>query len=206
MESIEAAALARSDRYLREFVEALDLCPFARRCREIGRLARLVLAGGRPIESTAAAVRDLEQTGEEETEVALLIYPGFAGDLRAFEEFRSEVRASLRLFHCVAFHPDLPMDLGDANRAVAFLRRAPDPTLQLVRIATLDRVRSGRPAGSVYLDASEIPLDEVRLLQRPLSVSEQIAEANFRTLQRHDPEELARLLAGFRKASAPGTA
>ena len=74
--------------------------------------------------------------------MVLLIYPEFAGDLRAFEEFRDHVRGSLRLFYCVAFHPALPMDLSDANRAVSFLRRSPDPTLQLVRIATLDRVRS----------------------------------------------------------------
>ena len=75
MESIEAQALARNDRYLREFVEALELCPFARRCRESGRLARRVLRGGRPGEATASAVRELEATAEEQVEVALLIYP-----------------------------------------------------------------------------------------------------------------------------------
>ena len=166
MESIEAGALARNDRYLREFVEALELCPFARKCRETGRLARRVLRGGRPAEATAAAVRDLEATAEEQVEVALLIYPEFAGDVRAFEQFRDEVRRSLRLFYCVAFHPALPMDLSDANRAVSFLRRSPDPTLQLVRVATLDRIRSGRPAGSVYLDPSKVSAEELRSLWR----------------------------------------
>src|SRR6267142_2316406 len=119
MESIEAEALARNDRYLREFVEALELCPFARRCRESGRLAR------------------------------------------------------------------------------RFLRRSPDPTLQLVRIATLERVRSGRPAGSVYVDPSKLRADELRSLEAPLSVSEQIARANLRTLRQHDAAGLQRLLAGF---------
>src|SRR6267378_1658968 len=162
MESIEAAALARNDRYLREFVEALELCPFARKCRESGRLARRVLRGERPAEATAAAVRELELTSEEQVEVALLIYPEFAGDLRAFEEFCREVRAALRLFYCVAFHPGLPIDLSDENRAVSFLRRSPDPTLQLVRITTLDRVRSGRPSGSTYLDPSRLSPDDLR--------------------------------------------
>ena len=198
MESIESAALARNDRYLREFVEALELCPFARKCRETGRLDRRVFRGGRTTEATLAAIAELELTTEDQVEVALFLFPEFTAGVRAFEEFRDEVRASLHLFYCVAFHPDLPMDLADANRAVSFLRRAPDPTLQLVRIATLDRVRSGRPAGSVYLDASELSLDELRSLQRPPSVSEQIAEANFRTLQRHDPQRLADLLARFR--------
>jgi len=196
MESIEAAALARNDRYLREFVEALELCPFARKCRESGRLARRVLRGERPAEATAAAVRELELTSEEQVEVALLIYPEFAGDLRAFEEFRDDVRGWLRLFYCVAFHPALPMDLSDANRAVSFLRRSPDPTLQLVRISTLDRVRSGRPAGSVYLDTSR-SLPELHDLEGPPSLSEQITQANLRTLRRHEPDRLAALLAGL---------
>ena len=194
MESIEAEALARSDRYLREFVEALELCPFARKCRESGRLARRVLGGGRPGEATAAAVTELEATTEEQVEVALLIYPEFEGDLRAFELFRDEVRRRLRLFHCVAFHPSLPMDLSDANRAVSFLRRSPDPTLQLVRIATLDRVRSGRPAGSVYLDPSRISPDQLRDLETLPSLSDQIAAANLKTLRRHEPGQLAALL------------
>jgi hypothetical protein len=198
VESIEAAALARNDRYLREFVEALELCPFARKCRESGRLARRALRGERPAEATAAAVRELELTSEEQVEVALLIYPEFAGDLRAFEELRDEVRGSLRLFYCVAFHPALPMDLSDANRAVSFLRRSPDPTLQLVRISTLDRVRSGRPSGSTYLDPARLSPDELRSTVRRLSVSEQIAEANLGTLQREDPGRIAQLLADLR--------
>jgi hypothetical protein len=198
VESIEAAALARSDRYLSEFVEALELCPFARRCRESGRLARRVLRGERPAEATAAAVRELEQTSEEQVEVALLIYPEFAGELSRFEEFRDEVRRSLRLFYCVAFHPALPMDLSDANRAVSFLRRSPDPTLQLVRISTLDRVRSGRPAGSVYVDPSRLSPEELRDLEAVPSLSDQIAEANLCTLRREDPARLAQLLADLR--------
>jgi hypothetical protein len=202
MESIEAGALARNDRYLREFVEALELCPFARRCRETGRLARRVLRGGRPGEATASVVRELEATAEEQVEVALLIYPELEGGVRALEDLRDEVRRSLRLFHCVAFHPELPMDLSDENRAVSFLRRSPDPTLQLVRIATLDRVRSGRPAGSVYLDPSKLSADELRSLQPALTVSEQIARANLRTLQRHDAARLASLLAELRRFAA----
>jgi hypothetical protein len=200
VESIEAEALARSDRYLSEFVEALDLCPFARRCRETGRLARRVLRGGRPGEATSAAARELEATPEEQLEVALLIYPELEGGLPALEELRDEVRRSLRQFHCVAFHPELPMDLSDANRAVSFLRRSPDPTLQLVRVSTLDRVRSGRPAGSVYVDPSRLSPDELRNLATLPSLSDQIAAANLSTLRRQDPALLAGLLESIRRS------
>ena len=198
MESIESKALARNDRYLREFVEALELCPFARKCRETGRLARRVLRGGRPAEATLAALRELDETAEDDIEVALFIYPEFAGDLQDFERLRDEVRGTVRLFYCVAFHPGLPIDLSDANRAVSFLRRSPDPTLQLVRIATLERVRSGRPGGSVYVDATKISPAELTALQRSPSVSEQIAQMNLRTLRQHDPAALERMLAEIR--------
>jgi hypothetical protein len=204
LESIEAAALARNDRYLREFVEALDLCPFARRCRELGRLDRRVLLGSRPLAATAEATRELEAGPAEGVEVALLIYPEFAGEVAAFEEFCAEVRSGLRHFHCVAFHPRLPMDLSDANRAVAFLRRTPDPTIQLVRVSTLDRVRSARGGGSVYLDLQNVSLDDLRAVEPPLSVSEQIARANLRTLRQHDPGQLEQLLAGFGRAGDGG--
>jgi hypothetical protein len=198
VESIESEALARNDRYLCEFVEALELCPFARKCRESGRLARRVLRGGRPTEATLTVLRDLEQTTEEQVEVALLIYPEFTAGVPAFEEFRDETRASLRLFYCVAFHPDLPMDLSDANRAVSFLRRSPDPTLQLVRIATLERVRSGRPTGTLYLDPARVSPADLSALHGAMSVSDQIAEANLRTLHKHDSADLERLLAQMR--------
>jgi hypothetical protein len=107
----------------------------------------------------------------------------------------AEVRTRSRSFHCVAFHPDLPMDLSDPNRAVAFQRRAPDPTLQLVRIATLDRVRRERTGGSRYVGAAQLAEGTPEV---PLSLSEQIARANLSTLRQHDAAELARLLASLR--------
>jgi hypothetical protein len=198
VESIESAALARNDRYLREFVEALELCPFARKCRETGRLARYVFRGSHPTEATLTAIAELERTAEDQVEVALLIYSEFIAGLAAFEEFRDEVRTSLRLFYGVAFHPELPVDLSDANRAVSFLRRSPDPTLQLVRIATLERVRAGRPTGTLYVDPARISPAELSALHRSMSVSDEIAEANLRTLRTHNAAELERMLTRLR--------
>jgi hypothetical protein len=192
--SNEARALARNDRYLREFVEALDLCPFAKRCRESGRLVRRVVLGD-AVEGALAALAAVSELPEEACEVALLLFPEFTAGIEAFRDLCAKVRARADLFHCVAFHPDLPMDVSDANRAVSFLRRAPDPTLQLVRVTTLDRVRRDRTGGSVCVDPARIgaALPEVQL-----TLSEQIARADLRTLQRHDSAELARLLASMR--------
>jgi hypothetical protein len=130
---IAMAALARNDRYLREFVEALHLCPFARRCREDGKLHRRVLLAG---DDPVAALREVEALPEDSVEVALLLFPqapmGSPDAARAFEELAAGMREQLArpaAFYCVAFHPDHPRDLRDAHRAVPFFRRSPDPTL-----------------------------------------------------------------------------
>lgn len=207
------AALARNDRYVREFVEALNLCPYARRCRETGKLHRRVL-GSRA--EALPAIAELEALPPESVEVALLIFPeaevGSLEAARAFEAFCAEVREAMARAHaplpdaeppffCVAFHPDLALDTADANRAVHFIRRSPDPTLQLVRASVLRAVRGTRTGGSTFVDASRLTLEQLMAVAAPLGVSERIAEANFETLRREGPARLAAELAGFR---APG--
>lgn len=193
-----AAALFRSDRYLREFVEALELCPYAKRCRETGQLhRRVVLAEGVP--AALQAAREVEVLPAGSLEVALLIFPRFAAGPRAFDELCRQVREGLRDFFCVAFHPDLPEDLADEHRAVGFIRRSPDPTLQLVRASVLSQVRGARTGGSTFLDLGKLSLPELLAVASPLSVSEKIALANLATLQREGPGRARALLEELRK-------
>jgi len=250
-----AAALARNDRYLHEFVEALQLCPWAKRCREIGRLSRHVIlepaapisnaklsAAGvnvignvdvvvdvdvdgignvnerskatnspeftRAVHSAMVHIRALGQKPATEVEVGLLIFPALAPQFldglsgaRAFEQLCAAVRdamaseyASSQIpFYCVAFHPELGIDLADENRAVRFIRRSPDPTLQLVRVSVLLEAR-GSEGDTRYLDASRMTPAELMAVRRPLSISEKIAQTNWETLKREGPERLRTLL------------
>ena len=167
MTTTDERALARSDRYLREFVEALRLCPYARPCRESGRLHRRVLHSR---DEAFAAIRQIEALPEQAVEVALLIFPEdpASGEqsARDFASFCAGLRERMFAahggdapFYCVAFHPDLPRDLLDAHRAVQFIRRSPDPTLQLVRASVLRAVRGGNDGGSRYVDAANLSLE-----------------------------------------------
>ena len=199
MTTPEHAALARNDRYLLEFVEALLMCPYARRCRESGKLYRRVLLDA---DDGPAAVDAIESLHPDTVEVALLIFPnastGSEQAARDFEAFCAALRPRLRSFHAVAFHPDLPLDVSDAHRAVQLIRRSPDPTMQLVRSSVLTQVRGEAGGGSRFVDLSRVSLEEALALATPLSLSERIADANLATLWRVGPRRVEALLASLR--------
>ena len=195
-----AAALARNDRYIREFVEALHICPYARTCRESGKLQRRVVAR---LEDAAAVMAEIEALPEDGVEVALLIFPDApAGTEQAahdFESFAASMRPGLRDFYCVAFHPDLPRDLADGHRAVQFIRRSPDPTIQMVRASVLRAVRGPNDGGTrVITGAHNLSLEQLLAIASPLSLADRIADANLKTLQREGPDRIEALLASFR--------
>ena len=207
MTTTDLQALARNDRYLREFVEALRMCPYAKTCRETGKLHRRVL---RSRAAAVPAIAEVEALPESEVEVALLIFPDDPVDgeasARSFEAFCAGVRDDVQAqhggdppFYCVAFHPDLPRDLLDANRAVRFIRRSPDPTLQLVRASTLRSVRGENAGGSRCVDVSRLSLEEALALVSPLTLAERIAQANLATLRREGPDRVEALLTSLRR-------
>lgn len=211
MTTLDEAVLARNDRYVRQFVEAFQLCPYAKSCRESGKLHRRVV---RARADALPAIREIEEMPENAVEVALLIFPEEPADgepsARAFEAWCATLREQMFAahpagapFYCVAFHPDLPRDLQDAHRAVRFIRRSPDPTLQLVRASVLQSVRGQRAGGSRYLDASRLSLEEAMALVSPISLSERIAAANLDTLRREGPDRLEALLASLRVGGHP---
>ena len=176
-------ALARNDRYLLEFIEALNLCPFAKSCREDGKLHREFL-GMEALDAPLVVERTtaLAARPDGEVDVALFIFPKLKIEPRPWERFVSEVRREVEkqrggplAYFMVAFHPELQMDLANADRAVTFLRRSPDPTIQLVSSRATDRAR----------DAARDPRELSRI----------IAEAGLRAVQEAGPERLAALLA-----------
>jgi hypothetical protein len=205
----ERAALERNDRYIHQFVEALHLCPYAKRCRESGKLHRRVLFSQDP-EEVLAEVRSVEALPVDSVEVALLIFPDAPANglesARDFDEFASDLRNRILdapggdpPFYCVAFHPDLPRDLLDAHRAVQFIRRSPDPTVQLVRASVLKAVRSGDDGGTRLVDPGKLTLEELMAISSPLSLADRIAEANLTALQRGGPDRIEALLAALRR-------
>ncbi len=201
-----AAALARNDRYNREFIEAFNLCPYAKRTRESGRLHRAVLLEEDALGALSSAIEEVEALPVPSVDVALLILPGFTGGAAAFEQLVSAARERMQQrhpngdtpFYCVPFHPEFAEDLADEHRAVRFIRRSPDPTVQLVRASLLHEVRG---SGLIdYVNTAGLSATELMAITSPMPVSDRIAQANLRTLQEAPPDRVRALLSKLRCA------
>lgn len=203
------AILAVHLRYLVELVEELNLCPFARRCRETGRLQRPVfdlrtLPPGEPTPEACADVLAEVSRAHPDVEVVLLTF--LAPDdhpWRSPDPFEDHVRA-LRdayarehertgdgpRYYMVAFHP--APRRGDPGRPltqdslVPLIRRTPDPIIQCIRADLLDGIRRQAQAAAEARFRAEIARlpPEVRALlahavQSDPELSSDIARANF---------------------------
>jgi hypothetical protein len=133
-------------------------------------------------------------------DVALFIYPRIDLNRLDFEHFARRLRALDAARHTpgevpfamAAFHPDALPVLANPDRLVPFLRRTPDPTLQLVRESTLTRLRGEVHGTSFYGPAVFAQQATGRPPPEP-DVRERIARANYDTVTHVGVETLEAL-------------
>lgn len=127
------------DRYVVEVVERFDLCPWAKSARLGGEVAIEVLWGEPSIGAWVEAGQAmLAQPGAR---VAMLVAPESAMTVAELRAVRDHVTSAIPQTGVAHFHPDAPLDLASPARLVPFLRRSPDPLLQLVPLELLESVR-----------------------------------------------------------------
>lgn len=182
------------ERYATEVVEAFQLCPWARRARQDGRVRTCVVTDARPRVQGLLDRMD-EIFADAHVEVGLLLLPGVPWDRHDFRRFASRVRTAHEARHAAsgasgppplamaAFHPDAQPDLDSAARLVSFLRRTPDPTIQVVRHAALAGVRGSETTGAVYAPRAVLDLAALAS-ERTLPLADRVAEANLATTTR----------------------
>jgi hypothetical protein len=198
-------ALRLHHRYEREIVDALALCPWARGAQVGGSGRTRVLLQSAPDDLGASLASFASLAADSRVEVAFVIYPRLSVDRRGFEEFAASVRvadaAGYELgrapFVFAAFHPEAEADVREPERLIPFLRRTPDPTLQLLRASVLERVRGRAPQGTQFADLASLASPEAEAPRVPLR--EQIACANLATVQRVGLDEVKRRLDDIRR-------
>ena len=196
-----------NQRYLDEVVEAFDFCPYARGARQAGEVARRVVLERDEAAAANACVELIEPLAASvSTVIGLVILPQLASGSDAFDRFVHRVR-ELDLarrrpapFAMAAFHPDGAYATDTPERLVMLLRRAPDPTIQLVRFSALQAVKGGAPTNKKFLfqwNARALAELEKRAHER--SPSEKIAQNNFATVAREGEARIRAVIDDIRR-------
>lgn len=196
----EAVVRAVHDRWLVEVVEALNLCPFARKSREQGRVVRPILRDLDRLLDAAYSADAIASAvaGTPDVEIILLTYPVPEPhpwrEAQVFDAFVSAVRDAWTAlggptFYMVSFHPD-PREPAarvlTPDSLVPLLRRTPDPVIQCVRADVLDALRKqvqeqNRRRMIAELEVRDPRLAELfaRSIQADPELGSDIARANF---------------------------
>jgi len=159
LEALRREALRLNDRYLREVVVAFGLCPWAERAIDAGEVRRRVITDAPPApDSVLPFIDELEDAAAAPAPaIGLAIFPRCDLGPGAFDRFTEAVRRADRArragaaapgFMMAAFHPDGADSFEGAAQMVSFVRRTPDPTIQLVRASLIDRLSETRPSVS----------------------------------------------------------
>lgn len=207
---LEHEARRLCQRYVDEVVLRFDLCPWAAPALRDGRVEMLVITDqitDLAVDGSAAAKQVFETLNQLEkdtrVELVLVLLPRFELGRLELDAFQRMVRAHQEkgeaAFALAAFHPEAEPDLTDPERLIPFLRRSPDPMLQAVRSATLDRIDPSRGAGTQFMDLDEVLkmglLSETGLGKSPPEpLRRRIARANRETLEHHGIREFERAL------------
>lgn len=196
-EALEREAIRLYGRYEIEVIEAYTLCPWAERSRREGHTRQLVLLGAPVLETALAAIDVLAR--DSSAEVGFLLFPTCTLPRVAFERFVSGLRGEDQqrgaVFAAAAFHPDAQPDTSDPYRLVPFIRRSPDPTVQLIRRSVLESVRRPGDGGTGYIDPASIT-DLVAFFQNPPKppLHERVAQANLEQVTRVGTQPIEEIL------------
>ena len=147
-------------RYVEEVVIGWGLCPWAAQAWREGAVARRVLVDPAPerateIDGVLAFIDEIAPNPA--ISIGLVIFPRATLTEAAWGTFAERVRRVDRArrapgvnapFLLAAFHPGsgesaTAASVANAGALVSFIRRTPDPMLQLVRASLLDRLAPG---------------------------------------------------------------
>jgi hypothetical protein len=193
------------DRYVVEIVEQFGLCPWATRAR-LGVRLRVEVGLQTDDTDAAMALGALSRWAlDQSMEVGFLLFPRLALARAEFDRFTSKIRSEEATRHelgtapfaMVAFHPEARPSLEDPERLIPFLRRTPDPCIQVIRIAVLERVRGSVPEGTQFMDVAL--LDAAVTGPPEVSVRDRVGRANLETARRVGVDELRRCMDEIRR-------
>ncbi len=200
LEAIKEHALRVNHRYLIEFIEEYAFCPFSREGRRKGQTTRYVyyidrLEAAPLIELMHQIAADPKQAVAQVIfpiiEVAPLDWVNFCTELTAAAHALLPGRDVLAL---AALHPGLAFKTLNPFSLIPLFRRAPDPTIQWVRLDALEAIYEGRKKGTTFVSLADVPkLVAAGRPKKPLY--DRVAETNQSMARRLGIDKVVELLA-----------
>jgi len=198
-EALEREVHRVNDRYLVDFIEEYSFCPFARSGRAKGQTRRYVYYADT---TSVEPLFDLmcEVAADSSQVVVQVVLPllevgpeewvRFTRTLTSMGNKRMENGPVLA---CAPLHPNLSYLPRNAATIIPLFRRAPDPTIQWVRLDGLAAIYEGRNDDTQYVDPSKIDSYLLEPASKPLY--DRIAESNFSMAKRLTTDHIEGILA-----------
>jgi hypothetical protein len=191
-------------RFTVEVVEGFDVCPYARGARGDGTAVREVMLQRDADPAPTLALIDRLEADRRNLDVVQVIYPLLDVTPRQFEHFNAAIRqadAARRkqraVFVHATFHPDYGLDTRSPDALVSFLRRSPDPMIQLVRYSTIEDVRGPSPR-KLVVDLASFDLRDLDKL-KVRNVSQRITDDNYARVMREGTDRIERAYKDIRE-------
>lgn len=132
--------------WLKEFVVALDLCPFARFPLEAEQVHFVVSQAQDTEHLTQDLLEAIEALKDDrEIETTLLIHPGVLNDFEEYLDYVATAEAIMAhlnyegVFQIASFHPDYCFEGEAEDDPANFTNRSPYPMLHLLRETSLTK-------------------------------------------------------------------
>lgn len=160
-ERLTEQALRTNERYLREFIEGSSYCPYAKQGRRAGQTSRYVyLHETSDLEPLLSLFQQVAQDPKQV--VAQVIIPLIEASPEAWTKFCYDLtalgnhRCASPVLACAPLHPTLEFSDATIYSLVPLFRRAPDPTIQWVRLDGLEAIYAGRGSDNEFVDITDL--------------------------------------------------
>ena len=158
---LEQEALRINDRYLHEFIEGSSFCPYARQGRRAGQTQRYVYLA-ETLELQPLIDRMAQIAADPQQVVAQVILPVIEAEPESWRRFCMDLtdlghaQMGQVVLACAPLHPSLSFVETNMYGMVPLFRRAPDPTIQWVRLDGLDALYAGRGSDNQYMRMDDV--------------------------------------------------
>jgi len=171
---IDSQVITRTQNWIEQFVIANNLCPFARKVFDEGRVAYIVSRDDNTelhLRQLAATLLAMDQEPGSEpdqsrhTQTCFYIYPDAYSD---FEHYLALVEAAETLiedmgytdnYQLASFHPEYLFDGADVDDAANYTNRSPFPMLHILRQQDITLASEHHP------DIESVPQHNIALLR-----------------------------------------